>query len=174
MSWKIDSENILVGFFWSESILNVSRRILKRKSRNRNIFPVTKIFLGLSLFWPKIVNSGSVSSKSSLVQFRARLPNYRLNPISECIGQVLGSEPTHNHSRTWHHRHAQLRGGQIASPQSKWWWGRTERGDAHWFWGEPDKFSRRLRRRKNNHIFPIINFLLYFQEQIFKKWTIRT
>ena len=38
-----------------ESIKNVLKRISKRKSRNRKMFPITKIFPGLSHFFAKIV-----------------------------------------------------------------------------------------------------------------------
>ena len=60
--------------FGSESIQNVLKRILKRKSRNQKIFSITKFFLGLSHFsslWqgcgagPKFGGSGSGSEVSA-------------------------------------------------------------------------------------------------------------
>ena len=44
---KMAKSKILVeNFFWSESIQNVLKRILKRKSRNLKFLPVTKFFPG--------------------------------------------------------------------------------------------------------------------------------
>ena len=40
--------------FWSESIQNVSKRILNRKSRNRKFFPCKIFFVGLSRFSAKM------------------------------------------------------------------------------------------------------------------------
>ena len=44
---KWQSQKIFVeNFFWSESIQNVFKRILKRKSQNRKFFLITKFFRG--------------------------------------------------------------------------------------------------------------------------------
>ena len=52
------SPKILVEkFFWSESIQNVSKRILNQKPRNRTFFPCQTFFVGLSRFPAKMTKN---------------------------------------------------------------------------------------------------------------------
>ena len=69
------------NFFCLESIQNLSKRIFDRKSRNRKFFPVQ--FFSGTHFWTKFGANSSQPSSS-----RARLPNYQLQPCSECMDKM--------------------------------------------------------------------------------------
>ena len=51
--WQ-SQKNLVEKIFLSESIQNVLKRILKRKSRNRKFFPVQNFFVGFSHILPKM------------------------------------------------------------------------------------------------------------------------
>ena len=72
---KKSKKNWSKKIFWSESIRNVSKRNLNQKSRNRNFFPITKFFLGLSHFLAKIVKNGKVKKfwSESIQNFQKRI-----------------------------------------------------------------------------------------------------
>ena len=78
------SKNFGRNFFWSESIQNVLKRILKRKSRNRKFFPITKLFLGLSHFLAKIVKKWLDQKILKNRDFLAKISN-RIGGIARSI-----------------------------------------------------------------------------------------
>ena len=67
--WQ-SQKNLVENIFWSESILNVLKRILNRKSRNRKIFPVWFILWGhCTFFGQNGKNSEKMSKSKNFRQF---------------------------------------------------------------------------------------------------------
>ena len=46
----LSQKNLVENLFWSESIQNVLKRILKRKSQNRKCFPIRNFFWDFVIF----------------------------------------------------------------------------------------------------------------------------
>ena len=68
-------------FFWSESIQNALKRILKQKSQNRKFFPVQNFFVGLSHILPKMTKQvKKLLSQKILVE-----KNFLVGNDSECF-----------------------------------------------------------------------------------------
>ena len=80
---KCQSQKFLVDFFWSKVIQSecfktyFKLKISKSKNFSAYFFP------GAQLFFYQ--NSVLIHRNRRSFQFRARLPNYRLQPSSECI-----------------------------------------------------------------------------------------
>ena len=67
---KWQNQKILVeNFFSSESIQNGLKRILKRKSRNRNFFPCKIFFVGQSFFSQNGQNSEKMTKSKKFRRF---------------------------------------------------------------------------------------------------------
>ena len=90
------SENFRPKFlkkiFFSESIQNVSKRILNRKSRFRKFFPVENFSLGLYHFWRKWPKSEKISGqKITKMSFRRVSQRALKRPIFKIFWPSLRS-----------------------------------------------------------------------------------